>query len=356
MTIAFWALMAAAVGQIEPDEMIAFFPTAAFFDIAASVWRVPIHGWIYEPEEDSLKRAAFLGLLRHALRLEKDSEETELFRTRARLFLVDNQRGKQITISLGAKTYPLGPSEANGHFHGRIDLTTTEMDALVTEENDPNGWISFQAVVPVDDERVFAGVVQVVREDGLSVISDIDDTIKVSHVAQRRQLLRNTFCCEFEAVPGMAKLYADWARSGAVFHYVSASPWQLHAPLAEFCADSGFPRGTFHMKVFRVKDSSLFDLVGSPDELKWRAIEPLLKAWPRRRFICVGDSGERDPEIFAALAREYPEQITRIHIRSVDGDTADAPRFQQAFAGVPRERWSVFRTADELPLLLPSDE
>ena len=50
---------------------------------------------------------------------------------------------------------------------------------------------------------------------GISVISDIDDTIKVSHVANRGRLLRNTFVNPFAPVPGMAELYQAWREAGA---------------------------------------------------------------------------------------------------------------------------------------------
>lgn len=347
MLLLVWALLFRGAGEtIAADETVVFFPTAAHFDAEAGVWRVPIHGWIYQLEADSVKRSIALGLLRRAWGLDKDSDETELFRERARLFLVDNKRGKQITIRIGEKTFTLPESGANGHFAGNLELNPAD----ISKTNDR---IEFQAVLSEGDERTFAGAVQLVSDTGLSVISDIDDTIKISNVAEKRALIHNTFCREFEAVPGMSDVYRRWAEAGAAFHYVSASPWQLYGPLSQFTTKVGFPVGTFQMKQIRVKDSSILDLVSSPDELKRQAIEPILAAFPQRTFICVGDSGERDPEIFAAIALKHPQQIMRIYIRDVTGETADSPRMQAAFAGVPAERWHVFRNAAEIPAEMP---
>jgi len=76
-------------------------------------------------------------------------------------------------------------------------------------------------------------------------------------------------------------------------------------------------------------------------------IKPILQRYPRRRFVFVGDSGEKDPEVYGALARQYPGQVLHILIRAVDGETPDAARFRTAFEGLPRERWTVFtRVAD----------
>ena len=41
--------------------------------------------------------------------------------------------------------------------------------------------------------------------------------------------------------------------------------------------------------------------------------------FPGRRFLLVGDSGERDPEVYAEVARRRPEQVTGIAIRQVEG-------------------------------------
>jgi phosphatidate phosphatase APP1 len=76
--------------------------------------------------------------------------------------------------------------------------------------------------------------------NGLSIVSDIDDTIKVTHVpAGKKTILRNTFLNEFQAAAGMRDRYQQMiADAGAAadvcFHYVSGSPWQLFDVLSEF--------------------------------------------------------------------------------------------------------------------------
>ena len=76
-------------------------------------------------------------------------------------------------------------------------------------------------------------------------------------------------------VPGMAEAYDRWSKAGGVtFHYVSASPWQLFAPLEGFVRSNGFPAGSFNLKSFRWKDRSFFDLFKSPgvaETLDWAA-------------------------------------------------------------------------------------
>ncbi len=104
------------------------------------------------------------------------------------------------------------------------------------------------------------------------------------------------------------------------------------------------------MKRFRLKDRSFFSLFSDPEKYKPSVIEPLLRQFPKRRFILIGDSGERDPEIYGALARRFPEQIIRIYIREVTKEATDSNRYQKAFRDVRRDKWQVFRVPAELNL------
>lgn len=345
-TLAF--MLGGAESPIKSDEEVVFYPTYAR-QLEDSSWRLLIDGAIYEPERSSLRRAAALALLRRLLGLTPGESQSEIFEQRARAFLVDNERGKTISVRLGGKVYEAGASGANGHFTATLELDAATVERLRRAEADAAGWLGFQAVTRPADRRTFAGRVQLVGPVGRSVISDVDDTIKISHVQDRKALLAHTFLRPFEPVPGMAAAYRRWAEAGATFHYVSASPWQLYGPLEEFRRAEGFPAGSFHMKRFRLKDASALTLLGPQEQYKTEVIQRILADFPRRRFTLVGDSGEQDPEIYAAIARNHPAQIERILIRNAGGKGAEPARFQKAFEGVPVERWRVFERAEQLP-------
>ncbi len=346
--------MTEAESSIKDDERVVFFPTYAYRVDRGRAWSIAIHGVIFEPEEDSRKRAALLGLLRRVLRLTRQQTETAVFKARTRQFLVDHEGGKHIAVRLGDRVYPAGTSARNGHFTTTLKLPASEAERLRPAGGQLPDWLTFRAVTRPDDGRTFAGRVQLIEPEGLSVISDVDDTIKISMVTNQRALLANTFLRKFEPVEGMPKLYQEWAEAGAAFHYVSASPWQLYGPLSAFRRSEGFPPGSFHMKLFRLKDSTAFDLFGSQQEYKTGVIERILADFPRRRFILVGDAGEQDPEIYGHVARKHPEQVVRVLIRLVEGADAEPARFERAFQGVPDDRWRVFDDPGEVEAIGPS--
>lgn len=272
------------------------------------------------------------------------AEEKKIFVERCRPFLFDNERGKKFAVAINGEEFQLNASEPNGHFRGPALLNTNAASAGAT-----NGATTFQVSVEAVGKRSFPLEIHWLEDTGWSVISDLDDTIKVSEVRDRDALLKNTFCRPFKPVPGMAELYRTWAAShGAQFHYVTASPWQLYLPLSEFVRSNAFPTGTFHMKQFRAKDASVFGLFTSPERYKPAVIEPLLRQFPQRQFVLVGDSGEKDPEIYGAVARRFPKQIRRIYIRDVTAEDAGAARYRRAFEGVRREVWSIFKEPTEI--------
>lgn len=211
--------------------------------------------------------------------------------------------------------------------------------------------MSFTSILKPDDARQFSGQIFRLESEGVSIVSDIDDTIKITEVRDKEATLRNTFLREFQAVPGMAEFYQILATErNANFHYISASPWQLYEPLAAMVASNGFPAGTFELKEFRWKGRKFFSLFASPEKYKPGVIEPLLKQFPNREFVLIGDSGERDPEIYGALARKFPEQITQIYIRDVTDEAAESERYQTAFQAIPRAKWQIFRVPTGLSI------
>lgn len=334
--------------ELKPDEQLLFYPTMAHRRPAGE-WQMEIRGCIYEPE----KRRLTLAALREALEL-KDVElspaEANVFNERARLFLADHERNKRVLVRLGGRVFDAGKSKADGTFRGRLRLPAAEVDLWQKTDGRGQGRIGYTAALPSLDPRAFAGELLLMADAGLSVISDIDDTIKITEVRDRRATLRNTFLREFRPVPGMAAFYQRLAGSNPVsFHYVSASPWQLYPPLAEFVKAHGFPAGTFHLKEFRWKDERFLSLFANPENYKTGVIEPLLKQFPHRRFVLIGDSGERDPEIYAGLARKHPRQIEHIFIRDVTGEAAEAPRYRECFRTLPREVWTVFHEPPSPP-------
>jgi len=324
--------------NIKADEQVILFPTHAYYSQIDKQWVVPIHGWIHELENQSGWRAATLTGLAKALGLDADISNNALFKQRARMFLVDNQRNKALKVEVAGQTVNTTLSLANGHFTAKVLLEPTK--TIKT--------LNTSLAMPANDPRKFNGKVFFPTLDGVSVISDIDDTVKISQVLNKKKLLENTFYKPFKIVPGMEKVYTTWQEKGASFHYVSSSPWQLYPVMQTFFTKSGLPEGSFHLKTFRIKDESFLDLFASPMESKVPTIAGIINKYPKQTFILVGDSGEKDPEVYAEIFKRHASQIKHIFIRNVSEQSQSDNRFQRAFRDIDQKYWTVFTNPQTL--------
>jgi phosphatidate phosphatase APP1 len=152
------------------------------------------------------------------------------------------------------------------------------------------------------------------------VISDVDDTVVMSGVARRvAMLVRLALSNARTRKPfaGVAAFYrALHAERNPVF-YVSKSPWNLYEPLVQFFEAQGLPQGPLLLRDYGTRM-----LLGAGREHKRTAIERILGTYPRLPFVLIGDSGERDPEIYADVVRRHPDRIRCVYIRSVRLETA----------------------------------
>jgi len=339
----------ATATDLDRDEEVVFFPTYAAMEETETMV-LPIHGWIFEPESNSITRNVGLRSLSALLGLDDADRETPIFTARARNFLVDNERSQKVVIKLLQRDVELSESQPDGHFRSNLTVPTLRVRADATAAGRAVPTLAYRAATSGSDRRVIGGRVHLIPRHGISVVSDIDDTIKVSNVLDKRELMKNTFAREFRAVDGMAAAYDGWADSGAAFHYVSGSPWQLYNDIEAFRVRDRFPAGTVHLRYLRLKDTeTVTAFFSAPEQYKIGAIEPIMKAFPERKFVLVGDSGERDPEVYGELARRRPDQVALIAVRNITDATLDDTRMTGAFRGVPRDRLLLFRDAAELP-------
>ncbi|MDM0113472.1 App1 family protein [Variovorax sp. J22R133] len=341
------ALLPAANAQARPepleaDEDILFLPGVAR-PLEDGLIDVDVHAWVYEKDRHWILDA---GLARYmGVELGKLNPASRVrFAQRTFLFHAESEGGKAVEISFGHNMAPvtMPPSDWSGR---------TNLRATVPVAVDPRyaPWLRFSATVPGPRRRI-DGRALLVPERGLSVISDIDDTIKRTQVRERREMMLNTFVRPFEPAPGMAAHYRAMARDPFTrFHYVSSSPIQLWPPLDAFLRHAGFPAGSVHLR-----ESTTWRTIvpeeGESREHKSSAILNLFNTFPQRSFLLIGDSGELDPEIYGDIARAHGHRLQGIVIRDVTQEGRESPRYAAAFEGVDPVLWHVYADGGAWPV------
>lgn len=155
------------------------------------------------------------------------------------------------------------------------------------------------------------------------VISDIDDTILISHSTRilkklRLMLFKNAMTrSPFEGVAAFYRALHQAGEHGkrSIF-YVSSSEWNLYDLLVDFFEFKEIPRGTLLLSDAKLKLFRLFRS-GRQHQHKYDQIRNLFELYYDQSFILIGDSGQKDPEIYMKIAEMYPSRVKAIYIRRI---------------------------------------
>jgi hypothetical protein len=305
-------------------EEVTFYPTVGYKD--ANGWVLSLRGWVHEDSTLGNKlRAEFK---------ECGEENRAVFQARTVDLLDENKNDERVIIKFDSdpedRPYENFKRSASDGIV-TIDLTLTDEKAkqLLEKQGSTNGWLTYRAV---SGDHIGLGRVKLIEPGGgESLVSDIDDTIKITEVpGEKKVVLKNTFCLDFQPVlePDMARMYRDRA---IPVHYISGGPEQLYGPLYDYLITGagGFPEGTFHLKFFptlisreglrtlieTAKSSMSVTYAHKVEKIKW-----LMEKFPDRQFTLVGDSGEVDPEVYNEIKKWRPAQVKEIIIRDVIND------------------------------------
>lgn len=165
---------------------------------------------------------------------------------------------------------------------------------------------------------------------GVGLISDIDDTIKHTGVTgDKRSMFRNVFIHDvkswvIDGVPLWYKTLHDVA--DVDFFYVSNSPIQTFPILKSYIC-TNYPPGPIFLKQY--SGNFFSTIMTSSANRKIEPIMNILRDFPKKKFILVGDSGEHDLEAYTTTALQFPNQILAIYIRCCSNSMSDSPSHEQ---------------------------
>jgi hypothetical protein len=305
-----------------------------------NTWVVRLRVWVNKARRAPIPNeflAAFTSEMGHL-------SESDVARLRERVsaFVADDDSAETVSVSFDKdpeeRRYVLPRmTDFNGLVMDELELRDASAQAILAAQGSTNGWLDFTVTAEGFEGK---GRARLVEPEGVSVISDIDDTIKITEVpAGHHIILRNTFLRDYVPVEEMIGRYRAYP-GDVMFHYVSGSPWQLHKLLGEFIKGN-FPEGAFHMKDVRknlLVPDSWKDFVNFSKgdeatlEQKKEQISRIIAAFPERKFILYGDSGEKDPDVFCFIKQKFPKQDIELHIRDVVRESLD-PKSKRLVCG-----------------------
>ncbi|KAI5849112.1 hypothetical protein BZA05DRAFT_402234 [Tricharina praecox] len=234
------------------------------------------------------------------------------------------------TNNTQAHEHTLYTSE-NGHFSVRERLSFVPTHAVVRV-------LASQTLSITEEVKMHSA-------EGISLISDIDDTVKHSGIGiGPREMARAAFTMPVRdvMVPGVGDWYKTLASPpyNVSVHYISNSPWQLYPVLRSFFSEAGLPPGSFHLKHYNGMFQGVFEPAA---DRKRGTVERVMLDFPSRKWLLVGDSGEADLEVYTEMAERWPDRVIAVCIRDV---TSHLTRDYSVFAGEPTQPGSNLMSFD----------
>lgn len=187
-----------------------------------------------------------------------------------------------------------------------------------------------EAFCDTDCEMAIAEVMVSIPESQFGIISDIDDTILISHSTSllkkmRLMLLKNASTrLPFEGVAAFYRALHSGGKENKALNplfYVSSSEWNLYDLLVDFCDHQNIPKGMFMLHELKVGLLKLFRSGRGKHDHKIIKIKHILETFLDLDFILIGDSGQKDPEIYQSIIKAYPDRIRAVYIRDVSSDS-----------------------------------
>ncbi|KAK2463319.1 hypothetical protein APHAL10511_004630 [Amanita phalloides] len=276
-------------------------------------------------------------------------DSLENLTNRAKLFAAKGLENKSIDIIVDGCEGQISLSKTaglpdRGLFNQNVSI------GVCNAQSQLNGFVANATVVlPSSDDREISSNVFFYPNSGFGVISDVDDTVKITHVLHPPAMLKATFLDDPVPVSGMPELYASLAQNlSPDFLYVSGSMLQIQPFLRDFIHTtySASKGPLFLRNLTNISDIINFVQSDGIFEYKSAIIDQIKGMYPNKRFLAVGDSTQKDPETYGEAYRKYGDFIMCAWIRLVDGADNTAARFAAAFDGVPSNRWRAFDDSD----------
>lgn len=218
-------------------------------------------------------------------------------------------------------------------FYGNEKCTTSDRDGYFRVQMAPGSapavdrlWHTLELEV-LEPEAGLKGKAEVfIPPDSARfvVISDIDDTVMYTGVANKLMMLWRLFvqgASSRVAFPGVAAFYRALHHgvSGNETNpmlYVSRGPWSLYEMLDAFFNIHDIPIGP--LLFLREWGLTLQrPLPRQAKEHKLKLIRGMLTLYKDLPFVLIGDSGQHDPETYARILSEYPGKVRAIYIRDI---------------------------------------
>ncbi|KAL2356044.1 hypothetical protein BJ546DRAFT_948056 [Cryomyces antarcticus] len=317
-------------------------------------WRLHVHGNVYKQPhltDEKLNTLANKFLIRASATLQK-GHRNHFYR------LTPEEAAQARNLTAEIMVVPTDGAEVYMHIEGHNNMTlpwktssTGDFDAwLPLSKHEPrslvDGYLTDKLQTLDISAHVYgsdAGVdgnatAYLVPPHGVTLISDVDDILRVAEIWNPKQMLLNMFARPYTPWLNMPDLYGEWARTvpNVHFHYLTVTPepdtrWYIHG------TSKHYPPGSFDTRPMN------FTTLASTTHARLAMLERYFQTFPQRKIILIGDTSNKDVmRDYPSLALKYAEQVQCIWIRNTAvTDAVSSPHLPHSALPTPLRAWRV---------------
>ncbi|KAI6084227.1 hypothetical protein F4821DRAFT_243242 [Hypoxylon rubiginosum] len=331
-------------------------------------WNVRVHGNVYkqpnisEEKLDDLANVFLIGTDIDELTIPEQRQARNLT---AEIFVVQ-QKDRNVTINF-VNDVDVRPDASGGVINAEGGAQSLSMPYLTTDEGDFDSFIVLQNTTGPDGGHLIAGnattsiqalnmyangtntgnaTAYLVPPTGFTIISDIDDILRVTKIYDPKEGLLNSFARAFTPWMNMPDIYANWSATipDFHFHYLTTTPEQVTRNYMEFIYKT-YPLGSFDTRPLNFSD------VSATLSIRKALLDKIFQTFPQRKFVLVADTSNSDVmKDYPQLVRDYPGQVQCIFLRNTTAtDDSDLfPYDTSGFDGIDQKQYMFFVTPDDL--------
>lgn len=210
--------------------------------------------------------------------------------------------GKKIVVLHSGENYST-KTDSNGFFELLIDYN---------EGREPSFSIEGEELqIPQEYPKVFKS-----GKSDIDIISDIDDTVLVSHATS---IFKRIYTLLFfrpkkrKSIVYTYELLSLAKEKGIRTIYLSKSESNLFGLIYTFIRNSELPNGALILTPF-LRFRNLLK-PGKGEYYKEKNLEKILENTNDKKFILIGDDSQNDMRAYTHICKKFPDRILKVYIR-----------------------------------------
>lgn len=331
-----------------------------------SAWNLRVHGNVYKQpniSNDTIDHLANVFLIDTSV-AQLNQTGQDMARNLTRGIYVVQQDNVNVTMNVLPSPQFGGDGEPEGG--GGVSVgginQTTQLPDPTTPEGDFDTYIQLDnssninpgnGEIPPQRVNVYAqgtdtgnATSYLVSDNGLTIISDIDDILRVTKIYDPKEGLLNSFARPFVQWMNMPDIYRNWSQSlpNMHFHYLTTTPEQITRNYMDFIYKT-YPGGSFDTRPLNFSD------VSATLSIRKFLLDKIFQTFPHRKFILVADTSNSDVmRDYPEMAKQYPGQVQCIFLRNTSAtDSSDHfPYNTEGFANLNQQMYMFFLVPDDL--------